>query len=82
MTQRFLTSFPNVGKLALANWMRFEASDVESLVTVCPHLQELQLPGVPTPKMLPWVVAAAVVAPRLAAESPLWRNLATAVEVG
>ena len=46
MTQRFLTSFPNLRKLALANWMRFEATDVEAVVALCPHLQELRLPGV------------------------------------
>ena len=46
MTQRFLTSFPNLRKLALANWVRFEASDVEAVLALCPHLQELRMPGV------------------------------------
>ena len=46
MAQRFLTSFPNLRKLALANWMRFEASDVEAVLALCPHLQELRMPGI------------------------------------
>ena len=46
MTQRLLTSFPCLRKLALANWMLFEASDVAAVVALCPHLRELRLPGV------------------------------------